>query len=366
MVLGNKRGPRRSSSSTASTVSTIVFIVLCVLGVWLLSSKSFAPPQKTTSTATDDTNAKTFSNDDRKDQTVFEDNPGLLPNDAIQSDDQNGRERDEEAKPDEDQRKKIIKNIAKGEEDKQEQGQTQISEESALTLNQQQEQSMANHGDEKETQSTEEMMKQQQQEDAGNGNQTVNSQDLHNQLSDEDNKRRMKKHQDQHEQQKQETPKNFTTFNDTTNPVKEKPNDNLQTRQQTTEESQRTKEQKPTNSNSGDAHHGIPQESSESKKSWSTQAVQSETQKERRTDEHNSNHTWLLCNETAGPDFIPCLDNEKAIKQLRSTIHYEHRERHCPEKGPTCLVPIPQGYKRSIDWPASRDKVRLNKSLRSA
>ncbi|KAJ0097458.1 hypothetical protein Patl1_28993 [Pistacia atlantica] len=378
MALGNKRGPKRSSSSTASTITTLVFIALCVIGVWMLTTNSFTPPQTTTRTATA-TTSKTFSEDpdtnkydDRKDQTVFEDNPGLLPNDAIQSDDQNGREDNSTGrpftnqrhherlniggvtKPDEDERKQIIKENVKRREDmrsKQKQGETQISEESALT----QQQLIGNNGNKKETKSTEEMIKQQLQEDAGN--QTVNSQEQENQLSDEDNKKRMKQHQDQHVQQKQDTPKNFTTFSDTTLPEKQQPDDKLKTPQQTAQMPQRTTEHKRTNSNSGDTHHGIPQESSESKKSSSAQAIQSETQKERRIEEPHSNHTWQLCNETAGPDFIPCLDNQKAISKLPSTMHYEHRERHCPEKGPSCLVPIPEGYKRSIEWPKSRNKI---------
>jgi hypothetical protein len=68
-------------------------------------------------------------------------------------------------------------------------------------------------------------------------------------------------------------------------------------------------------------------------------------------------YTWQLCNVTAGPDYIPCLDNEKALRQLHTTGHFEHRERHCPEVGPTCLVPLSEGYKRPITWPQSRDKV---------
>ncbi|KAL6274031.1 hypothetical protein ACE6H2_024723 [Prunus campanulata] len=122
-----------------------------------------------------------------------------------------------------------------------------------------------------------------------------------------------------------------------------------------------------TESNSGDSllggdNSGIPKESKESKKSWSTQADQSENQKERRKDETDGQdgiygYTWQICNVTAGPDYIPCLDNEKALKQLRSTKHFEHRERHCPQEGPTCLVPLPEGYKRSIEWPKSRDKI---------
>ncbi|XP_062102507.1 probable methyltransferase PMT27 [Humulus lupulus] len=112
----------------------------------------------------------------------------------------------------------------------------------------------------------------------------------------------------------------------------------------------------------GGDNAGIPKESKESKKSWSTQAAQSENEKERRKDESDGQdemygYTWQLCNVTAGPDYIPCLDNEKAVKKLRSTRHFEHRERHCPEEGPMCLVPVPEGYKRSIEWPTSRDKI---------
>ncbi|KAK4411573.1 putative methyltransferase PMT27 [Sesamum angolense] len=56
-------------------------------------------------------------------------------------------------------------------------------------------------------------------------------------------------------------------------------------------------------------------------------------------------------------DYIPCLDNEKLIAKLYNRKHYEHRERHCPEESPACLVPLPKGYKRPIDWPQSRDKI---------
>ncbi|KAI4386789.1 hypothetical protein MLD38_004691 [Melastoma candidum] len=123
-----------------------------------------------------------------------------------------------------------------------------------------------------------------------------------------------------------------------------------------------------TNSKSNEAsfpsrgNSGIPQESKESKKSWKTQASQSENENERRqggseASDSQYGYAWVLCNVTAGPDYIPCLENEKALRQLRSTKHFEHRERHCPEEGPTCLVPTLEGYKRSIEWPKSRDKI---------
>jgi Putative S-adenosyl-L-methionine-dependent methyltransferase len=94
---------------------------------------------------------------------------------------------------------------------------------------------------------------------------------------------------------------------------------------------------------------------------FSTQAVESKSEKEVQSSNLSQgkmkSYKWKLCDVTAGPDYIPCLDNEKAIKNLKSTKHYEHRERHCPEAGPTCLVSLPEGYKRSIQWPQSRDKV---------
>lgn len=107
---------------------------------------------------------------------------------------------------------------------------------------------------------------------------------------------------------------------------------------------------------------------------FSTQALESKNEKEAQhspstegqavnkvfsdKDGDAYSYNWKLCNVTVGADYIPCLDNEEAIKKLRSTMHYEHRERHCPEEGPTCLVPLPKGYRQPIQWPSSRDKVQ--------
>ncbi|CAN6380823.1 unnamed protein product [Urochloa humidicola] len=66
---------------------------------------------------------------------------------------------------------------------------------------------------------------------------------------------------------------------------------------------------------------------------------------------------WKLCNTSAGADYIPCLDNEAAIRKLKTDKHYEHRERHCPTSPPTCLVPSPAAYRDPIRWPHSRDRI---------
>ncbi|KAH7672792.1 Phosphoethanolamine N-methyltransferase protein [Dioscorea alata] len=58
-------------------------------------------------------------------------------------------------------------------------------------------------------------------------------------------------------------------------------------------------------------------------------------------------------------EYIPCLDNEEAIKKLKSTANGEKFERHCPGVGDglNCLVPAPRGYKVPMSWPRSRDEV---------
>ena len=58
-------------------------------------------------------------------------------------------------------------------------------------------------------------------------------------------------------------------------------------------------------------------------------------------------------------EYIPCLDNQKAIKKLKSTERGERFERHCPEpsRDLNCLVPPPKDYKTPIPWPRSRDEV---------
>ncbi|XP_071934465.1 probable methyltransferase PMT23 isoform X1 [Coffea arabica] len=64
---------------------------------------------------------------------------------------------------------------------------------------------------------------------------------------------------------------------------------------------------------------------------------------------------WRLCEGPGMVDYIPCLDNWKAIKTFRKL---ERKERHCP-KGPSprCLLPLPPGYKTPVPWPKSRDMI---------
>nr|CAB3464961.1 unnamed protein product [Digitaria exilis] len=74
---------------------------------------------------------------------------------------------------------------------------------------------------------------------------------------------------------------------------------------------------------------------------------------------------WETCSRlgrgVSSTDYIPCLDNVRAIKALRSRRHMEHRERHCPvAPRPRCLVPLPFGYRTPVPWPRSRDMIWYN------
>ncbi|VFQ80452.1 unnamed protein product [Cuscuta campestris] len=69
---------------------------------------------------------------------------------------------------------------------------------------------------------------------------------------------------------------------------------------------------------------------------------------------------WKLCEGAVAVDYIPCLDNWKAISALKSRRHMEHRERHCPDQTPRCLIPLPVGYLVPVPWPTSRDMIWFN------
>ncbi|KAI5346619.1 PREDICTED: probable methyltransferase [Prunus dulcis] len=74
---------------------------------------------------------------------------------------------------------------------------------------------------------------------------------------------------------------------------------------------------------------------------------------------------WELCTGWGAVDYIPCLDNFKVIRALKTRRHMERRERHCPEQSPRCLPPLPKGYKVPVPWPKSKDMaIKALKSRR--
>ncbi|KAI4325451.1 hypothetical protein MLD38_030851 [Melastoma candidum] len=498
MAQGRTRGSKRASSASyTSTVTTIVFVVLCVLGVWMLSSNSVSTPQATKRTSSkpaavavnvnskeeedpsSSTEAHTSRSNDRKDGSMFEDNPGELPDDAIKTDyasdknpldvqggenaeggsddkqegnggndgansddggsngeesgqglqgtesaeenekkSSNEEEASEESAGTHDQQKdENQQNVSEdqGNEQKQENNseetstnqdqetndsrdQSNMAESSESTGDQHEEQKQESQDDglgdssqdtqtEAERQRSEETQQEQSQEDSRSNNEGENAsssdqaskedqtsqqenepqEDPQHAMSEEDQQKRIQEQQQQREedQQKQLPITEATSADQDAHDeaeVQEMHDDTSQndnSKEVTTEDTSGDGNNNNEQPYPGSGKSGIPQESKESKNAWTTQASQSENQNERSGSDVGENlygYSWLLCNVTAGADYIPCLDNEKALRHIH-TKHYEHRERHCPEEGPTCLVPTPPGYKKSIEWPKSRDKI---------
>ncbi|GAV72190.1 Methyltransf_29 domain-containing protein [Cephalotus follicularis] len=375
----------------------------------------------TAATTTDDTTVSSSSSINneahatkdtyKKDPPAFEDNPGDLPDDAIKSDEpKNNNDNKQEKAKDQDNSVVVEENPqdlqgkeSGDEQEKQKESETQVSEESTLTQNQEVEETTQtqNTQEDSQRQNSNEEEQQQQGESSDHSQESQYEKQDYNQQEKEQKQQqnpaiqnpslpedRAETQQQQHQQQQQQLQEDLGSISNnesqqqqqqqkeeeqfqhskspqnprakhSTNPSEEQQH---QQKHQRTKEEERSAESNPGVLMPGGESSGIPKESSESKKSWATQATQSANEKERRIDESNGNdsmfgYTWQLCNVTTGADYIPCLDNEKALRKLKTTRHYEHRERHCPEDPPTCLVPLPQGYKRSIQWPKSRDKI---------
>ncbi|XP_010503787.1 PREDICTED: probable methyltransferase PMT27 [Camelina sativa] len=196
---------------------------------------------------------------------------------------------------------------------------------------------------------------QQQQEEQNSGNEENGQQNEEKNTVSEENGKEEKSMKDENGQQEEHN----TAEDESGNKEEQRTSKDENMEQQEEQKDEKRQE----GSEASGFGSGIPKESAESQKSWKSQATESKDEKQRQTSESNTverimdGNAWVLCNATAGTDYIPCLDNEEAIKKLRSRRHFEHRERHCPEDPPSCLVPLPEGYKESIKWPESRDKI---------
>ncbi|CAD5325462.1 unnamed protein product [Arabidopsis thaliana] len=353
-------------------------------------------------------------------QQAFEDNPGKLPDDAVKSEDEqrksakeksettssktqtqetqqnnddkiseekekdNGKENQTVQESEEGQMKKVVKEFEKeqkqqrdedaGTQPKGTQGQEQGQGKEQPDVEQgnkqgqepdsntdvtftdatKQEQPMeTGQGETSETSKNEENG---QPEEQNSGNEETGQQNEEKTTASEENGKGEKSMKDENGQQEEHT----TAEEESGNKEEESTSKDENMEQQEERKDEKKHEQGSEASGFGS---GIPKESAESQKSWKSQATESKDEKQRQTSESNTverimdGNAWVLCNATAGTDYIPCLDNEEAIMKLRSRRHFEHRERHCPEDPPTCLVPLPEGYKEAIKWPESRDKI---------
>lgn len=299
MAIGKySRVDGRKSSSYCSSITFVVFVAVCVVGVWMMTSSSLVPVKNVVETSEENKIevATKFSENignSENETKQFADNPGDLPEDATKGDNAFVDSQTETTEHSVNQNQDLSKKSLDNNQSREERTEDEENGETKLK---------------------------------GDASNVGDKQDLDEGLGEdksEDSKDMNKSERRIGEEKKPE------------------------------ESTDKTKEILPSGAQSELLNETMIQDGA-----WKTQAV--ESKKETSTSsqpDRKTGYSWQLCNVTAGSDYIPCLDNLHALRQLKSTKHYQHRERHCPDDPPTCLVSLPEGYQRSIQWPISREKV---------
>ncbi|KAB2618980.1 methyltransferase PMT26 [Pyrus ussuriensis x Pyrus communis] len=326
-----------SGSGCCSTVTVVVFVALCLVGVWMMTSSSVVPIQNVdvpTEENKSELKEQGSNNVGVKEQASdtnarqFEDNPGDLPDDATKGDSSDGAAQGGDKLQGKSEEKTEEKFVEKTQETPEEKTQDKIEEKSEEKI----------------------------EEKSEDGDSKVENGELNSENGEKKSDGGEKDKSDSGDNEKQsdhDSDKKLDKSEETNDTVKVNGETEEKVEVTDTKESngEKKENEQAKNQSSNEVFPSVAQsellnETTTQNSSWSTQSAESKNEKEAQ-----------LCNSTAGPDFIPCLDNLQAIKSLRSTKHYEHRERHCPEEAPTCLVPLPEGYRRPIEWPTSREKV---------
>ncbi|KAJ8765352.1 hypothetical protein K2173_012049 [Erythroxylum novogranatense] len=363
---------RRQSTNYCSTVTIVVFVGLCLVGVWMMTSSSAVPGQNVDVPPQEKKNdvKEQVTKSSESNPKQFEDSQGDLPDDATKGDtNTNVAQGDNNSDAQENQEEKFEgKAEVKTEEKLDEKPEEKLDKESntdksvdAQNEETQSEQRSTEDGDSKkpegEANSETGKVKSDDNENklAGQGDSDENS--VENQLDSGDSEKKSGSDETEKKPETEEKDSKSDQRGETENgQIVEKVDQN-------DKESVKSTDGQADNKNSGEvfpsgAASELLNETTTQSGSWSTQAAESKNEKEAQLSTNQKNgYNWKLCNVTAGPDYIPCLDNLQAIKSLRSTKHYEHRERHCPAEPPTCLVSLPEGYRRPIEWPKSREKI---------
>ncbi|CAN6567585.1 unnamed protein product [Malus baccata var. baccata] len=362
---------RPSSNGYCSTVTIVVFVALCLAAVWMMTSSSVVPvqnvdvPQENKSDLNEqdsnDVGVKEQVSDTNNRQ--FEDNPGDLPDDATKGD-SDGAAQGEDKVEEKSEDSTAERFVEKTQETPEEKTEDKIEDKTEDKIEDKTEDKIEDKTD-KIVEKTEDKSEEKTEDgDSKAENGELNSEDA-GKKSDGGESEKNSDSSDNDKKSDDDSDKKLGSseeINDT-----EKVNGQIEEKLEVTDTKEAVGEKKENeqakNESSNEVFPSIAQsellnETTTQNGSWSTQLAESKNEKEaQRTSNQKASYNWKVCNSTAGPDFIPCLDNLQAINSLRSTKHYEHRERHCPEEAPTCLLPLPEGYRRSIEWPTSREKI---------
>ncbi|TVU36276.1 hypothetical protein EJB05_18204, partial [Eragrostis curvula] len=332
------RRPSSSSSSFCTTTTVVVFVALCLVGAWMMTSSTVFPLDMVSN----------------KKSEVRKQAPPVNFGEAASGNAGEGAEKFEDTD-------NTIPEQPTNKESSEEERFTENTEEKPVEKAEEQEPKRPK--EKEETKGT---------FDDANGKSEErldNAKNFEDEKKDEEQKSEEKKEDEEKSEEKKDDESRTENDGEKKEDQEEKPEGDAteEDKPQIEEKVQESGDEKKEESSKSDevfpdgAQAELLKESNAQNGSFSTQAAESKNEKEARASSESSGDTtsysWKLCNSGATTDYIPCLDNEKAIKKLRTTKHYEHRERHCPEEPPTCLVPLPEGYKRPIKWPQSRDKV---------
>lgn len=326
----------KKSSNYCSTVTVVVFVALCLVGAWMYTSSSSPSQNIDVPLEKQKTEVKQDGVIENSESTTkqFEDSNGDLPDDATKGDSNVGGSQDDknnnENTPTEEKQEEKADEVPSGENKQDETNNSEVESE------------------DKKEDGTEDTKKEGDGEDSSEKKESEEGSGESKPESDENEKS---------EEKVEETNDEKTEEGG----VEEKVDDNQdkESDESSGKEDEKTKEQGSQEVYPSGAQSDLLNETTTQNGAFSTQAAESKKEKAQTYSESKQQveFSWKLCNTTAGTDFIPCLDNWNAIHHLPSTKHYEHRERHCPAEAPTCLVPLPEGYKRSIEWPKSREKI---------
>ncbi|KAH9300342.1 hypothetical protein KI387_011925, partial [Taxus chinensis] len=415
------RQEKHSSNSLCFRGTVVIFVGVCVLAVWMMNSSSPAPVERKAFSSirkinpdpeipekTEYSSPAKETKEETPDSSVsFEDNPGDLPEDAIKGDDNNPQT---EQKPDLDKtpdEEKTSNGDLGSNEEKTSDGDLGSNKEKISDGDDDgnSEEGKRIYGDVnlKEEKTTEESEKKEKTTEESEKEEKTTEENENNEKGDEkvikevgDKTKNVDENQEnkdtENDWQSGKDGDNTETGNKNSESKIEKDENHAK---QETDVKQEVAEKKVEDNKLPEAlpnagQFELQKENTIDPGNWETQAAESKDERERQGNNMVTNsedkkketynvqlengdtkkklsnqvtgnsYNWQLCNVTGGPDYIPCLDNTEAIRKLTSTKHFEHRERHCPQEPPTCLVPLPEGYKSSVHWPESREKVWFN------
>ncbi|WOK94577.1 putative methyltransferase PMT24 [Canna indica] len=347
----SSRMDSRRASSYCSTTTIVIFVALCLIGVWMMTSSTVVPVEMS------DTESEANNKFAQSDSRSFENRPVDVTQDSTSSDgndNDNNIPNESDSPSDKTSETSIeeteVNNSSKGSDDSFKDG----SEDASKTGT-----SSDNNGEEG-GEAIKEARDADQETDTGDkADRKENIEDRSKEsVNYEKTKEEKKPEQDMiTDGDKSEDEKNE-------GPIEERVEQDGGKNAEDSEGNKEGDQLKDTGGNEvfpSGAQSELLNETNTQNGAFSTQAVESKNEKEVQKNSlpagGNVDSSWKLCQVATGADYIPCLDNVEAIKKLHFTGHYEHRERHCPEEAPTCLVPLPSGYKQPIRWPMSREKI---------